>query len=66
MADFPPFFEEKNASEVDFQIFHKNISQNFTKENGRSYPPQSLYNSGIAHPPNKRVFVCGNFPKFRP
>jgi hypothetical protein len=25
-----------------------------------------LYNSGIAHPPNKRVFVCGNFPKFRP
>jgi len=70
VADFIPFLRKRNAMELHFQIFHKNISQNWkkfaTKENVGSYPPQRSSNSGIAYPSNRRFCLGGNFPKFRP
>ncbi len=70
MAGFPPLFQKKkkNVIELHLQIFHKNILQNWktftTKENGGSYPPQSLSNSGITYPPNQCFCFGEILPNF--
>jgi len=68
MADFPPFFKKKDTVELHFQIFPKNISQNWkkfaTKENGGSYPPQSSSNSGITYRQNQCFCFGEIFPNF--